>query len=183
MPCLVVKKGSKTRSTTSGCMPAPLSPMRTATCVPAATASVTISSRTRGWLARKAPTRGAQTRRAAVPVTLRRSVPLASPPRSRTAATASAMPRSAGSSFSSSSCPASVGTTARVVRLRRRMPKRSSSDRSVWLSAEAETPSSRPAALKLRCRATTAKKLSSPSSLRPICIVKLPFMTHRHCPL
>lgn len=40
-----------------------------------------------------------------------------------------------------SRCPASVAETLRVVRVRSRMPRRSSNKRIDWLRAEGETPS------------------------------------------
>ena len=43
----------------------------------------------------------------------------------------------------SSRSPASVGATLRVVRASRRSPSRASRARSVWLSADCETPSLR----------------------------------------
>lgn len=57
----------------------------------------------------------------------------------------------------SSRSPASVGETLRVVRVSSRMPSRVSSARTVWLSAEGDTPSCAAAQVKLRSRATARK--------------------------
>ncbi len=62
----------------------------------------------------------------------------------------------------SKASPAEVGTTLRVVRLRRRTPSCSSRFRIVWLSVDAEMPSCFAARVKLRCSATTMKALNSP---------------------
>ena len=59
-----------------------------------------------------------------------------------------------GPILSSRRWPASVGDTARVVRVRRRTPSRASSWRMVWLSADCERPAFLAARVKLRSRAT-----------------------------
>ena len=53
--------------------------------------------------------------------------------------------------------PASVGETLRVVRVRSLRPRRASSARMVWLSADCETPSLAAAFVKLRSRPTARK--------------------------
>ncbi|MNT46859.1 hypothetical protein D3C72_1835320 [compost metagenome] len=66
-----------------------------------------------------------------------------------------------GAMASMSRWPASVGATLRVVRASRRTPSRSSSARSVWLSAEGVTPSFAAAFVKLWSRATARKACRS----------------------
>ena len=64
--------------------------------------------------------------------------------------------------------PASVGATLRVVRVRRRTPNRASRARTVWLSADCDTPSFAAARVKLRSRATerkTARSLRSSAGI------------------
>ncbi len=53
--------------------------------------------------------------------------------------------------------PAGVGATLRVVRVRSRRPSCASSPRTVWLSADWETPSFVAARVKLCSRATASK--------------------------
>ena len=65
----------------------------------------------------------------------------------------------------------SVGDTLRVVRVRSRTPRRASSSRMVWLSADCETPSFAAAFVKLRSRPTAMK--ATRSSRFPRCIYGL----------
>jgi hypothetical protein len=53
--------------------------------------------------------------------------------------------------------PAAVGATLRVVRVKSRTPRRASSSRMVWLSADCDTPSFAAAFVKLRSRPTATK--------------------------
>ena len=57
--------------------------------------------------------------------------------------------------------PAAVGETRRVVRVSRRRPNLSSSARTVWLSADCETPSFTAARVKLSSRATVTNATRS----------------------
>jgi hypothetical protein len=77
-----------------------------------------------------------------VPVGFARSRP--------TSVIADAIPSSEGRSCASRRSPASVGATLRVVRARRRSPRRSSSVRIEWLIADLLTPSFSAAFVKLR---------------------------------
>ena len=63
-----------------------------------------------------------------------------------------------------------VGDTRRVVRVRRRTPRRVSSPRTVWLSADCDTPSWAAARVKLCSRATIRKATRSEAVSR--CIKK-----------
>ena len=70
--------------------------------------------------------------------------------------------------------PAAVGETLRVVRGSRRICSRSSSARTVWLSADWVTPSAAAARVKLPSRATVTKasrslrlRLAMAASLAP----------------
>jgi hypothetical protein len=59
-----------------------------------------------------------------------------------------------GPTVFNSRSPASVQATLRVVRVSSRRPMRASSPRTVWLSADCDTPSLAAARVKLRSRAT-----------------------------
>jgi hypothetical protein len=74
----------------------------------------------------------------------------------------------AGRSRSSKRKPASVTDTLRVVRCSRRTPRRSSSCRIEWLSADGVTLSCDAAARKLRCSATMTNAVRLASSARSI---------------
>ena len=65
--------------------------------------------------------------------------------------------------------PASVGATLRVVRVKSRIPSRSSRFRTVWLSADGETRSFAAARVKLRSRATAPNATRSLKLSIPIC--------------
>ena len=62
---------------------------------------------------------------------------------------------------SNSRSPAGVGETLRVVRVSKRMPRRSSKPRMVWLSADWETPIWAAARVKLPSLATVRKAIRS----------------------
>src|SRR5881296_275878 len=92
--------------------------------------------------------------------------------RSRSPETSSRASRtspSAGRSRATSCAPASVGATLRVVRASKRTPKRSSSSRIAWLSAEGVTPRRLAARVKLRSSATARNADRTLSSSRTIC--------------
>jgi hypothetical protein len=61
-----------------------------------------------------------------------------------------------------------VGATLRVVRARRRMPRRASRRRTIWLSADWDKPSLPAARVKFRSSATTTKAVRSVISSRRI---------------
>ncbi|MNN69571.1 hypothetical protein D3C81_1853650 [compost metagenome] len=86
-----------------------------------------------------------------------RSVPAGRSRRSPSASTLAPMASKCGAMERISRSPASVGETLRVVRASSRMPRRSSSNRIEWLSAEAVTPR-RTAALVKLCSCATARK-------------------------
>src|SRR6266853_3301084 len=92
--------------------------------------------------------------------------------RSRSPVIRSKAPRmspSAGRRRPMSCSPACVGATLRVVRASRRTPKRSSSPRIAWLSAEVDTPRRFAARVKLRSSATARNADRTLSSSRTIC--------------
>jgi hypothetical protein len=64
-----------------------------------------------------------------------------------------------------------VGETLRVVRVSRRTPRRSSSPRMMWLSADCVMPSLAAARVKLRSRATARKTRMSLMFSRPLMTV------------
>ena len=64
--------------------------------------------------------------------------------------------------------PASVNATLRVVRWKSRVPSSRSSDATMWLSVEGETPSRSAACLKLWWRATARKACMSATVGFPI---------------
>ncbi len=84
-----------------------------------------------------------------------RSRPTVSPGCAATSARAATSCPTDGPAPSTRRLPASVSETLRVVRARSTTRSCSSSCRTAWLTADLETPSSRAALLKLRCRATT----------------------------
>jgi hypothetical protein len=75
------------------------------------------------------------------------------------------MPSNAGRSVLSSSSPASVAATLRVVRDSSRTPSRCSSAFMAWLSADWDMPSLTAARVKLPSSATTVNADKSSSSL------------------
>src|SRR3954465_6372467 len=100
---------------------------------------------------------GASTRSTAGGGALMRSRPEAIPRRPPTRPPGPPTSRSAGATFESSSSPASVSATLRVVRFIRRTPRRSSRSRSRWLRLDTDTRISTAARRKLRVRATATK--------------------------
>src|SRR5437868_9234421 len=140
--------------------------------------STVISRRMPGWRLRKRAIIGARMGCAA-PGTLRRSVPVGASRKPFTSSSASFTSEKIGVNRAASRIPASVGVTERVVRLRRRTPSRSSRSRTDWLKVEAETPRSRAARLKLRCRTIAEKASRSESSGR--LIVRFPAQPIWHC--
>src|SRR3954452_6913209 len=83
-----------------------------------------------------------------------RIVPVGFSPISLTAAISASISSSRGPTVCISRSPASVGETLRVVRVSSRTPRRVSSARMVWLSADWEIPSLAAARVKLRSCAT-----------------------------
>src|SRR5271169_1559508 len=78
---------------------------------------------------------------------------------------------SAGATSATKVCPAAVSATLRVVRLKRRTWRRSSSAAIAWLSAEGDTPRSRAAARNPPPRATVATASSSARLARLIVLL------------
>ena len=79
----------------------------------------------------------------------------------RSAVSSCSISRKCGLKRIKSCSPAWVGTTLRVVRVKRRTSNRASSLRMAWLSADCDTPSCAAARVKLRSRATTIKESRS----------------------
>ena len=124
--------------------------------------------RSRDIGAESAPAGGQRMVSAAVSLTVMRILPAG---RSRCAVTASSrasISSRAGRNDSTRRWPASVGATLRVVRVSRRTPSRSSSRRTVWLSADCDVPSRAAARVKLLASATARRAFSSESSARAI---------------
>ena len=126
----------------------------------------TISTMTSGCRRANAVARGISTNSAAERGTDRRIVPDNRFCDAVVVFSASAMAARAGSTCSSSLCPASVGATLRVVRERMRTPRLVSRPVIAWLTADTEMPSSRDAARKLRRAATMAKMDKAGKSVR-----------------
>src|SRR3989441_677103 len=131
--------------------------------------SLVTSSTTSGYSRANCPSFGASTVGAARGETTKRTRPAGRSRSPETSSSASRTSPSAGRSRATSCAPASVGATLRVVRASKRTPKRSSSSRIAWLSAEGVTPRRLAARVKLRSSATARNADRTLSSSRTIC--------------
>ncbi len=123
--------------------------------------STEISMVISGYLARKRANIGASVNFATGGGSVRRRCPAGRSRNALTDSIAASNPSSSGRNWRSMRSPASVRATLRVVRLSRRTPSRSSSDRTVWLKVAVESPSRLAALVKLASSATATKALSS----------------------
>ena len=97
-----------------------------------------------------------------------RTRPVTSPGRTDTVFRDSSAWSTAAPAFSSRRCPASVSATVRDVRVSSVTPRRASSCRTDWLSAEVDTPRCLAAAAKLRWRATAMNEFRALSGVKAI---------------
>src|SRR5437879_6934510 len=130
--------------------------------------SLVTSSTTSGYSRANCPSFGARTVVVARGEITKRTRPAGRSRSPEIKSTASRMSPSAGRSRATSCAPASVGATLRVVRASKRTPKRPSSSRIAWDTAEGVTPRRLAARVKLRSSATARNADRTLSSSRTI---------------